>query len=1685
MNTRVMLATLCCALCFLLLAIAVPTGQAVGVQVSAAPGSAAAELATQTPAPPVANAHPFDPAVLRPDQPFPGAGYPWARVAAAWPTGWTPAAAPPPGVDLDVTYINRQPMYRSYCVDYPADVPGVPILCPGTEDERRWPAAGEVVTFTAHIANKGTLPSPPFDFKWFIDGGEVAAGTLPALAAGGEATTTYAWKWAHTMDGERVLDDHTINFAVDPSDAIHETFEANNSLTDRTNVLGLRIGITPEMLAAYNAPWLPGLSYSAEDWLQRQIAAMNWVFANSVYPLTPGGATERVRINAIEVTSTPPVNDRTSDGGWFVDTDYRIVSGWYDPKTDIDWALVHELSHQVGVIDLYQLNLPVLNVKVLDRERLPANFGFDWPRPDLMGGGDIAPHTDSHLYSSHGAAGFSSTKGYRRGYYGEYQFDIPLENILAVLDNQGNPAAGVEVSLYQRNGPVMWPGEVTVDDTPEFAGMTDVEGRVRLANRQIVGGPWATRTGHVLRDNPFGVVDIVGGRNRFLVKLAKGAHEEFAWLDITDFNLAYWAGDTQSHTFTVRSHVPPSAAPAPPQGLAARLEAGRVTLNWSGTAIPEVNGYYVYAAAAPTYAYQEISGRVTGTRYVIDYNDSDRIYVVTAADLDGRESGFSRTAWVPVLVTPSAVIIPEDEALTLRDERLILDTHVGPLIRQDGSDRYLGRLGQHFGDTGDRYLAADAGGRLLVTSPERQKVSVTDPNWQPLFEFGSEGVGPGQFRNPAGVAAWGPPCSVEGPYTSDAHTLLLLHFDISFTGADGEIGTPNGTGFAEGRYSGGLSVDDADTLTYETAGNLNRAQGAIEFWVQPNWEGSDGRDYVFFEAGAQWFNGILIIKDGANNLRLIVWDSAHEYGVAYGIGDWRPGEWHHVAATWDASSLALYVDGQRRDRTGNARPPDALASWFAIGSTAAGGSQADAVIDEFRISDAPRVGNSDSCSRILVADSGNDRVQAFDALGGFVSAYGSTGSGPGQFSDPQGLAVDDDGRVIVADRGNNRLQLLRFDGVNFSGLFGVQGLFNGPTGVAAYGSDRILVADTGNSAIKLVIPHEHLPIIEELPTGQHGPLNAPRGVAAASSDGSVVVADTGNRRIVTVRGVLPTLTPTPAISPTPTPTITTPTTTWTPTATWTPSPTPPTPACSQHIVNGGFEEDAAWDFPVTASRGGYTTADAHAGARSARLGLQPWQPPPELGKSDGPERNLLGEAAPDNASFSAVHQTLSIPANAGSITLSFFYKPGSQASDGDYQRVMLLNPDGYTYIATLMQVLENADSWRRATFDLTPYRGRQVVLYFEVFNDNISAGPRTWMFLDDVSVAGCGATPPPTRTPTPTPSPTPGGDVTVTGLVYDASRGRQQPIGGAKVSAQMCVPHSFETLTGTDGHYSLLIPGNELDACTEITLNAWAPGYGGVGRRTVVEDLRQHPEVDLGLDPLISVTTTDDELNADGDCSLREAVQAVNTGHSVDGCALHAVIQAANTDHSANAGPAGGVGHILVVLPSGTYSLTRAGVGDDANLTGDLDITGHLKLIGAGMKSTVIDGVGLDRVLHVLGGATVQITGLMITGGRTPDGIDSPAGGGDAEHGGGIANYGDLILTGCGISGNRTGNGGDLTGGYWNGGPARRRRWKRRRHLQRRCGATVRHVGHRQCDRQRRRRRRHRHRVGRRRRWDL
>ena len=100
---------------------------------------------------------------------------------------------------------------------------------------------------------------------------------------------------------------------------------------------------------------------------------------------------------------------------------------------------------------------------------------------------------------------------------------------------------------------------------------------------------------------------------------------------------------------------------------------------------------------------------------------------------------------------------------------------------------------------------------------------------------------------------------------------------------------------------------------------------------------------------------------------------------------------------------------------------------------------------------------------------GNNRVQKFNSSGGFLTKWGSLGTGNGQFTAPQGIATDSSGNVYVADTGNNRIQKFDSSGtfVTAWGSLGIgNGQFSSPSGVATDSLGNVYVADAGNTRIQ-------------------------------------------------------------------------------------------------------------------------------------------------------------------------------------------------------------------------------------------------------------------------------------------------------------------------------------------------------------------------------------------------------------------------------------------------------------------------------------------------------------------------------------------------------------------------------------------------------------------------------------------
>jgi RHS repeat-associated protein len=153
---------------------------------------------------------------------------------------------------------------------------------------------------------------------------------------------------------------------------------------------------------------------------------------------------------------------------------------------------------------------------------------------------------------------------------------------------------------------------------------------------------------------------------------------------------------------------------------------------------------------------------------------------------------------------------------------------------------------------------------------------------------------------------------------------------------------------------------------------------------------------------------------------------------------------------------------------------------------------------------------------IWVVDSGDNRIEKFEAPGKFLAAYGTTGTGNAQFKNPTGIAIDSStGNVYVTDTGNNRVEVLDGSG-KYVGEFGKEGTLTGqfksPTGIAIKPSaNRIYVVDNGNARVQLF----------ELSTLKYAgmlvktllALKSPNGIAVSPLTEREMIVDTGNNTV--------------------------------------------------------------------------------------------------------------------------------------------------------------------------------------------------------------------------------------------------------------------------------------------------------------------------------------------------------------------------------------------------------------------------------------------------------------------------------------------------------------------------------------------------------------------------------------------
>ncbi len=438
--------------------------------------------------------------------------------------------------DLQIISMSRLPRFPRYLPIYNVAAMTEPsgfgpyitsaaVSLDGGQDEftQRWPELNDPVTYVATVRNAGTNPyNGTLGGTWELDGGVIATPSqVVALEPGDTVTFEIAVNWDDLL--------HDITFTLDVSDDHPENdtrYIGTKSVpfltyVDASYIEDFREISTPEQPLSQTDDML--------DWLWRHADRMNEMFDEA-------GSLKRVHYDVLAVTrdgDADPSIDRTPFA--IFPFRYYYEHPYWDPRypgyyadDDIDYGLCHEMSHQLGLIDLYRLDVHGQNNYVSGLTR--------WATDGLM-------RVVSHYYSENSAHAMDHWLHKAHGYYGQYLYYLPETVQLRIVGNAGQPIDGASIKVYQKcERPGL--GEVITTQI-KAQGVTDENGLWTIPNVPL-DPDFAPQTyaGDLLRDNPFGYIAVTGTNGILHFEIEYDGDITYEWLEITDVNNAYWNGQT-------------------------------------------------------------------------------------------------------------------------------------------------------------------------------------------------------------------------------------------------------------------------------------------------------------------------------------------------------------------------------------------------------------------------------------------------------------------------------------------------------------------------------------------------------------------------------------------------------------------------------------------------------------------------------------------------------------------------------------------------------------------------------------------------------------------------------------------------------------------------------------------------------------------------------------------------------------------------------------------------------------------------------------------------------------------------------------------------------------------------------------------------------------------------------------
>lgn len=447
---------------------------------------------------------------------------------------------------------------------------------------------------------------------------------------------------------------------------------------------------------------------------------------------------------------------------------------------------------------------------------------------------------------------------------------------------------------------------------------------------------------------------------------------------------------------------------------------------------------------------------------------------------------------------------------------------------------------------------AVAGNYVYVADSGNDRVERFNLNGEEPIQWGSYGSGAGQFSYPRALAA----NESEVIVSDDNHRVQRFEPDGGYLGSAGTAGS--GPGQFEFAY--GVALDAlGDVYVADDLGDrIVKLGPQLEFLGAWGGFGSKAGQLAFPRALASDPAGDTYVADTAND-RIEVFDPDGDFLHTIGIPGRATGQLTAPRGLGVDPAGQLMAGDQDGNRVEVFDPhsEDVAALWSVAGGSRAslyapGGVAADAGGEVYVADDngsrivrywgdgtylgeiggpsdlggaqlvgAESVAVSPTSHDLYVADTGHNRILVYDPAGTLVARWGAaegdgaSGSGPGQFSHPAAVAVNDEGDAYVADTGNNRVVELAPSGAvvaSWGSRGGGDGRFRSPAGVAVDAAGTVYVLDSENNRVQAFSPGGELVSKWGLRGTDYGEFSQPTAIAVGC-EGDVYVADTNNNRI--------------------------------------------------------------------------------------------------------------------------------------------------------------------------------------------------------------------------------------------------------------------------------------------------------------------------------------------------------------------------------------------------------------------------------------------------------------------------------------------------------------------------------------------------------------------------------------------